>query len=148
LTIRDTGHVPSPVVDCQRAAVLAGNAREKVAAGRQMAGLQRMAPDVAAELMARTPRDERFRLVDLMGVAELPLAPETIVEIWDERRNPLPPEEIGPYVPDKMEAGAQPMAGIVPSKSALRGCVRDRTGGSGGHRLIRVSRPRRHFAPR
>lgn len=69
-----------PVTDGLRAAILAGGAAEKVAAGKQIASLKKTSPEVAQILIGRLPPEEAQQITIIAGIAELPLPAERIGE--------------------------------------------------------------------
>jgi len=84
-TVERTGYVPKPVTDGLWAAILAGGAAEKVAVGKQIALLQRSAPEVAVFLIGKLPRSAAQQITTIIaGIAELPLPPERIDELASE----------------------------------------------------------------
>ncbi|MBT7030933.1 MAG: hypothetical protein HN970_08670 [Rhodospirillaceae bacterium] len=130
-TVERTGHVPTPVTDGLRAAILAGGAAEKVAAGKQIAGLQKTAPEVAEFLIGKLPPEEARQITVIAGIAELPLLPERIDAITQERIEKLPTASTIPSAPavqadddglgDEIEGlggGTQPSGGEALSPSA------------------------------
>jgi len=72
-TVERTGHVPTPVTDGLRPAILVGDPAEKVEAGKQIAKLKKTAPDVAEILINRLPPEEAQQITIIAGIAELPL---------------------------------------------------------------------------
>jgi hypothetical protein len=77
-TVERTGHVPTSVTDGLRAAILAGDPAEKVAAGKQIAKLKKTAPEVAETLIGKLPPEEAQQITIIAGISELPLPPERI----------------------------------------------------------------------
>ena len=107
-TVERTGHVPTPVTNGLRATILAGGAAEKVAAGKQLAGLQRDAPEVAGALINRLPPEEAQQINIIAGIAELPLPPERIDGIARERIEKLPEVTNMPFVIGEDEFAPDP----------------------------------------
>lgn len=112
-TVERTGHVPTSVTDGLRAMILAGGAAEKVAAGKQIANLQKTSPEVAEILIGRLSPEEAQQITIIAGIAELPLPPERIDAIAQERIEKLPEVEAKPFIIGEDEFAPDPRPAVV-----------------------------------